>query len=301
MITSLLFCSSYLSPRKPNEMFETEFAQGIRYGFNNLLFNDDMLSAGDINGSLRRVPELATPTPVIYRGWMLRASVYQTLYEELKSRNLLMINNPGEYLSAHYLPNAYPFIESITPKTIWFPMDTSISEIANTLKIHFNDAPIVLKDYVKSQKHYWSEACYIPSANREEDVRRVTERFLELQGDELVGGLVYREFVRFKQIGQHEQSGMPVAMEIRVFVLHKQILSIYPYWVGFDFQIDREEIESVLVDIIRVFPSKFFSIDLAMKENGGWMIVDIGDGQVSGIPDDYVEHFYKALANEDIG
>ncbi|MEO7074485.1 MAG: ATP-grasp domain-containing protein, partial [Ktedonobacterales bacterium] len=37
----------------------------------------------------------------------------------------------------------------------------------------FGDTPLILKDYVKSRKHEWAEACYIPSAADRQAVERV--------------------------------------------------------------------------------------------------------------------------------
>jgi hypothetical protein len=37
----------------------------------------------------------------------------------------------------------------------------------------FGDGAIIVKDYVKSQKHYWAEARFIPSASDRAAVERV--------------------------------------------------------------------------------------------------------------------------------
>ena len=63
----------------------------------------------------------------------------------------------------------------------------------------FGDAPIIVKDYVKSQKHHWSEACFIPAASDADAVRRVASRFIELQGTSLTGGLVFRAYEDLKR------------------------------------------------------------------------------------------------------
>ena len=90
----------------------------------------------------------------------------------------------------------------------------------------FADSSLVVKDYVKSQKHYWQEACFIPAARDLPAVERVVRKFLELQGDDLNEGLVFREFVPLKVVGTHPKSGMPLAAEFRIFwLLGKPILS----------------------------------------------------------------------------
>ena len=68
----------------------------------------------------------------------------------------------------------------------------------------------MLKDFVKSRKHEWAEACFIPSASDRASVERVVRRFLELQDDDLSEGLVFREFVEFEPLGRHPKSGMPL-------------------------------------------------------------------------------------------
>lgn len=57
------------------------------------------------------------------------------------------------------------------------------------------------------EKHYWNEACFIPRASDRSAVERVVSRFLELQGQELAEGLVFREFVPLAIVGKHPQSG----------------------------------------------------------------------------------------------
>ncbi len=42
--------------------------------------------------------------------------------------------------------------------------------------------------------------------------------------------------------------------------------------------------------------SRFFVMDVAQRRDGGWMIVELGDGQVSGLPrEDDADRFYSAL------
>src|SRR5450432_3294033 len=57
----------------------------------------------------------------------------------------------------------------------------------------FGEKPIIVKDYVKSRKHEWNEACYIPCASDRQAVERVVMGFLHLQGEDLNEGLVFRE------------------------------------------------------------------------------------------------------------
>ena len=42
--------------------------------------------------------------------------------------------------------------------------------------------------------------------------------------------------------------------------------------------------------------SRFFTMDVAQRRCGGWLIVELGDAQVAGLPEHAdVDEFYKAL------
>ena len=63
----------------------------------------------------------------------------------------------------------------------------------------------VVKDYVKSRKHEWYDACFIPDIKKEENAEKVIKNFIDRQGYDLIGGIVLREFVSLKSIGFHEK------------------------------------------------------------------------------------------------
>ena len=81
--------------------------------------------------------------------------------------------NPDQYRRCHHLPESYPAIEGLTPRTVWLAGDLGIDRIMEALA-PLGDAPVVLKDFVKSRKHEWAEACYIPSASDRRAVERVS-------------------------------------------------------------------------------------------------------------------------------
>ena len=160
----------------------------------------------------------------------------------------------------------------------------------------FGDAPVVVKDFVKSRKHEWAEACFIPSAADRGAVERVVGRFLELQGDDLAGGLVFREFVEFEPVGIHPRSGMPLTEEYRAFWLDGVPVFWAPYWAEGDYRASEPPIGQ-FAGVAAAVRSRFFTMDLARRRDGDWMIVELGDGQVSGLPrESDADHFYRALA-----
>lgn len=152
-----------------------------------------------------------------------------------------------------------------------------------------------VKDFVKSQKHYWLEACYIPSAADLEQAARVVNRFLDLQGDSLNEGIVFREFVEFEPLTQHTKSQMPLSQEYRVFVLDGEPVQVAEYWEEGSYGSEKPPLAQ-FQDMMRQVESRFFTMDIAKRRGGDWLIVELGDGQVAGLPERLdVLDFYRGL------
>jgi hypothetical protein len=291
----LVLCRDPLEPTLPDRAFQAEVAAIGRLGLPYVLLNHDALVRGEPDRAGRRVPKHDPPVLASYRGWMVTAGQYRSLYEVLSARGIVLINDPNQYSRCHHLPESYPAIEGLTPRTVWLASDLEIGRIMEALA-PLGDAPVVLKDFVKSRKHEWTEACYIPSASDRRAVERVVGRFLELQGADLAGGLVFREFVEFEPVGVHPRSGMPITEEYRIFWLDGRPISWSPYWeegryVGEGPPIDEFKAVAAAVQ------SRFFTMDVARRRDDGWMIVELGDGQVSGLPRETdADRFYAALA-----
>jgi hypothetical protein len=294
----IIFCEDPLRPRKVDEMYQPEAdaitAQGLKYAVVNY---ESLVNEGDPIQAVKRVPSEQQPTIGIYRGWMLKPNQYAELYNALTEKGFQLINEPQAYRHCHYLPESYSIIERYTPKSVWIDVSgaVQIDEIM-ALLAPFGSRPIVVKDFVKSQKHYWKEACFIPSALDREAVERVVNRFLELQGDFLNEGLVFREFIEFEPLTVHSKSGMPLSKEFRVFVLDGEPLYVVEYWEEGVYQ----ELSLPLgkfSEVMQKVKSRFFTMDIAKRKDGEWMIIELGDAQVAGLPDSAdIRKFYEALA-----
>jgi hypothetical protein len=227
---------------------------------------------------------------------MLRPEQYTQLYDALQAKGLYLMNSPAAYRHCHYLPESYPIIQAATPKTVWLAYDADFTiDRVMALLAPFKDQPLILKDYVKSRKHEWQEACYIPRANDRSIVERVVNRFVELQADDLSEGLVFREYVAFRPIGSHARSGMPLTMEFRCFVLDGALLATSPYWEEGTYA-EISPPADLFADILPQVQSRFFTLDIAQQLDDRWMIVELGDAQVAGLPETMdTALFYRML------
>ncbi len=290
----LLFCSDPLAPREVDPAYAAEAEAASRAGTPFALVDyEALVDEGDAARAVRKVGK--AEGLAIYRGWMLTPERYGDLYDALARRGVRLINAPEAYRHAHYLPESYALIEGATPKSVWLPKEADGTRIMEALR-PFGDRPVVLKDYVKSRKHEWAEACFIPSASDRAAVERVVGRFRELQGDSLAEGLVFREFVEFEPIGAHPKSGMPLTREHRAFYLDGRPLVSFAYWADVG-QADDGPPPEVFDAVARRIRSRFFTMDVARRKGGEWMIVELGDGQVAGLPDAaQADRLHRALA-----
>lgn len=293
----IVFCSEPFSPLQVDYAYESELtaAQNVGFGFDMIDFealNDEENSAK----SIRKVKEQNTPVTAIYRGWMLKPEKYEQLFYALATRNVNLINSPEQYKHCHYLPESYSIIEKHTPKTISFKVnsDFDFDEVFQKLSV-FGDKPLILKDFVKSRKHEWNEACYIPSASNRTEVERVVNRFLELQGEDLNEGLVFREFIEFQPLAAHSKSKMPLTKEFRLFFLDGKMLDSFEYWDEGDYS-EMLPPKDIFADVAKKVESRFFTMDVAQSKDGNWYIVELGDGQVAGLPDNAnISEIYRKL------
>ncbi|HET9934758.1 MAG TPA: ATP-grasp domain-containing protein [Polyangiaceae bacterium] len=295
-MTLVLFPSAPMNLREIDEDFEVERQAAKKAGLATALIDHTRLVMGEPLAALAGVGDYQGE--VIYRGWMLTPSQYETLYTTLAGRGIHLLNDPAAYRTCHYLPDSYGYIAEHTARSVWTPLsgEPNFEALANLLA-SFGSKPLIVKDYVKSQKHYWDEACFISQADDRVSVERVVRRFLELQADDLNEGLVFREFLPLKRIGTHPQSGMPLSAEFRIFWLDAEPLLSHRYWAElgpFDSPLPIEDLRAIAEQI----PSRFFSMDVAFLESGEITIVELGDGQVAGLPSpNLAPEFFRRIAH----
>jgi len=295
----IIYPTDPLDLKKVDTEYEREYNVAQELGFELLLINyEELVYNQNPIGAITRIKPSDNIEEALYRGWMVKPEDYTHLYNELKNKNIELINSPENYKLCHYLPEYYNIIQNYTPETIWFKEEQfseSSDEVYNTVRKTFGSSPIIIKDYVKSCKHEWEEACFIPSASDIDKVKKVVNRFLELQGEDLNKGLVFREFIKLEFLALHSKSKMPLTKEFRLFFLNRELLQVFHYWDEGDYEGTKPDLQEFM-EIAKKIDSQFFTMDIARIENGPWIIIEIGDGQVSGLPDKAdLQEFYGKL------
>jgi hypothetical protein len=262
----LLVPSDPLRPRRPDPHFAPEAAAAPGLGFDVAVVDHDALTRPDgAAEAVRRVPGGAT---AIYRGWMLRPERYAAFAAALADRDVTLRTTPAAYRAAHELPGWYGAFRAHTPESVW-TQSASLDELA-ALAAGLGTGAAVLRDHVKSAKHDWHGAAFIPDVTDEAAVRRVAARFLELRGEDLAGGLVLR---RFEPFTGAEARTWWVDGACALVTAHPDTPGEVP-----------EAGPGAFARAVRALGARFVTVDLALRADGVWRVVEAGDGQVSDRP-----------------
>jgi len=93
----------------------------------------------------------------------------------------------------------------------------------------------------------------------------------------------------------HPKSKMPLTLEYRLFFLDGRLLLCAEYWEEGDYRGEGPAVERFAALAAKV-RSRLFTVDVARRRGGDWLVVELGDGQVAGMPENAdVEEFYQSL------
>lgn len=280
MINAVIFPSSFFNTHKVDEDLEKEYDAAVSTGLfeNILLFSyEDWFHNGKL--VLTQIPD--EMICAVYRGWMMKPEQYELFYNQLLSNNITLITTPDAYALFHIFPNIYPCIRNDTPKTLIFPEQVPLD--LELIKNEFTR--FLVKDYVKSVKGTEFPAFFDHSISSE-DFNHWIEVFQRYRGSLLTGGFCIKEYVELK-----EYAG--VKNEYRVFYINNEIASISRNSGQPCFTSSPPE---KLIQKYRKLNSPFYTVDYAELADGSWVILEAGDGSVSGLSDfqDY-NSFFRTL------
>jgi ATP-grasp domain, R2K clade family 3 len=282
------------TPRKLNPYFQAEVNAAQSAGFGISIASDETTSGGV------RITNL-TAQDYLYRGWLVKPAYYQEMSELVKP----FLNSHQDYMSSYNFPNWYShFTHQDTPESLIIKAEdianNGLEWVVKQVQDYFqSDAPLMMKDFLKSLKYEWYDACLIKDGSDAKEIMRITTNFFQLRGRDFVGGLVYRKLLNLKRAGIHPKTRTPVPIEFRTFfVKQKPILtiSIWEKEVGIDYRTEgvpppQQFLESVGQKII----SPFVAVDIAKTNDDKWWVIEVNDGGAAGLPEhmDYKEFYTK--------
>ncbi len=289
----ILFPSEPFSPKEVDSSLKPEYEAAKLVGFKIFLFDHDEFVKNDkLITNLPINPEIEY-NPIIIRSWMLKIEQYATLYGRLFGRGYTLVNTPREYENCHHFPSYYSDIKEHTAKSTWGPSwEREVIDIARKYMFLDGECDLLIKDYVKSAKGNPDLFILKKELNSDEFYERV-ERFVKERGNLFEKGIVLKQVIDLKKYeGQTN--------EWRIFFLNQEPISI-----GFNSEKligqSRPSLSSLVKfhELGKKIESNFFTMDIAEKEDGEWIVLEMGDGQVSGLAaQEEPIKFYNVMYNE---
>jgi hypothetical protein len=294
---NILFPANPIQPKSVERSFAAEAAAAKEAGFVIGRVGLEMVFGADVT-----IAGIEPHAETIYRGWLMKPELYRAIETALRTlHHNAFVPKSAHYKQAYLLPEWYGLLpEGATPRSIWMSPEADLSNldaIAQRVASTF-EGPVVIKDYVKSAKHRWFDACFIRDARDEDEVKRVTRNFLDTVREGLVGSIVFRQYVDFQRIGIHPKFHMPLVNEWRAFLCYGRVIYLAPYWASGDYgkgdKPDPAEVERIAAPLR---DHQFYSVDIAQNAaRGGWSIMEINPAGAAGVPDGgNVRDFYRAL------
>lgn len=220
---------------------------------------------------------------------------YSEIEKSLKEINSRLVNSYAQHRYIADMRNWYEDFKDITPKTYF-----SISELPNDETSRW-----FLKGETNSKKFQWKTHCFAIGK------RNAIETMCRLQQDGFISTqeIYAREFVPL-QTYMESFSGLPITKEFRVFIGYGKVLGVGYYWASHVNDLEEEGIEipkvseipqTFLSDICNRVKHKapFVVIDVAQTRSGDWIVIELNDGQMSGLsmvnPKEMYENLYSVV------
>jgi len=207
---------------------------------------------------------------------------YKELETELKIKNSSLINSYEQHCYIADITNYYEDLKEYTPKTWkdWSNLPDNKS--------------FILKGKTNSRKFNWKDLMFC------KDKQEVINKSNRLLDDTFIfqQGLVVREYVPLKNLGKGINE-LPISNEYRFFCLGNKIIAHGFYWFE-EYESEakiNDDAFNLVHKIMEIVSKKanFYVVDIAQTENNDWIVVELNDGQMSGLSLIDPDQFYNSL------
>ena len=215
-------------------------------------------------------PFLNEALPLVYRGWMMKPERYEAFFAALREKGLRPMTLPGAYEEFHMFPLAYMRNDALkvhAPRLVAFPGHRADVGVINRAFKEF-----MVKDYVKSVKGTRFPVGFRTPVSQER-MDEIVKEFVRLRGDLFTAGIVCKEYVDLARCGG-------ATNEWRAFYLGGDLLNVYR---NSNQPASVEKPPEELVLACSNLGNPYYTVDVAERADGTWIVVETGDGQVSGL------------------
>lgn len=216
---------------------------------------------------------------------------YKELEEDIECGGSKLINTHKQHRYIADMGNWYRDLVLYTPKT-WTRLEA----------VPPDAYPIIIKGETNSKKFLWDTHMFAPT------MREAVDVVSNLTNDGIIGdqSLYFRQYVPLKKYLNGFRN-MPVTKEFRCFVLDGQVLTKAFYWSNYLDDIEQltgelpdpkdipaQFLQTVIDQVGK--NARFYVIDVAQTEEGEWIVIELNDGQMSGLSMTDPDELYMKMA-----
>ena len=214
---------------------------------------------------------------------------YDELEEELSLRDCALVNPLRIHKRIADLKWYHP-LEELTPRT-WF--EEGWKTVPDC------EHGWVVKGKTNSRKWQWNKMMY---AENREELKEILHR---IRYDSYISdqGVAIREYVPLEQVGKGI-NGLPLGNEWRCFFVGEDLLISGFYWAIAECTPEMTDTPEGAIDVAEeaakrfsLHGDEFFVVDVAKTQEGDWIVIEINDGQMSGLSTIDPGKFYRHLRN----
>jgi hypothetical protein len=210
---------------------------------------------------------------------------YKELEEELKITGSELINSYEQHRYIADIENWYNDLKGYTPQT-WFDW------------YDLPEGSYVVKGRTNSRKFQWNRQMFCKT---KDNLRNIIDSLMD---DSLIRdqGLCVRKYVPLKKFDEGI-NGLPITNEWRAFCYQNRFVSIGYYWSNFseckpyEWKNLPNKAAYLIQDVMNIVSknTNFYVVDIAETESGDWIVIELNDGQMSGLSDINPTELYSNL------
>lgn len=196
---------------------------------------------------------------------------YHQLYQDLAANGVQLVHSPEQYRLASELPQWYPLLAGLTPKSLWFNTPPTFTELAQKLGV-----PFVVQSSRQTRN---SQAAVLIIHNRAEYETAIalhkTDPALQQQA------LICREFVPLRAVPAEPSEQIAPSFEFRSFWWRGRCIGAGQCGLTTDDWADEEQAGALAIaqKAATRLDLPFVAIDVAQTAAGEWLVVQCNDAQ----------------------
>jgi hypothetical protein len=202
---------------------------------------------------------------------------YENDCRELAEDGIHLIHSPQQHFLCCELPNWYPLLEDLTPRSKWYDLPPEPDEIAAEF-----GWPVFVKGVRQTSQHRKALSVI-------EGPAEFNEAMLVYRNDPILKWqrIACREYVPLRRVGKPiQEDRIPSSFEFRTFWWKGKLVGFGRYWWEDDPYSFTAAEKSAALELSQKAANRldvpFLVVDIAQTVAGKWIVIECNDAQESG-------------------